>query len=140
MQAIAEAKTQPEDIALGGIQIGATMDRVRSVYGEPDSITQAAKGGPFGRVITWTYGTSFKIEFAGDTYNVVGAKTTANNGIKLPSGIGVGDSINAAKWCYDSMKQSSKNQYRVNCNWYLGFTMETNNKGVIQSINMYLVP
>jgi hypothetical protein len=38
------------------------------------------------------------------------------------------------------MKQSAKNQYRFDCNWYLGVLLKTNNKGVIQSINMYMVP
>ena len=140
VQAVAEAKTQPQDIALGGIQLGATMERVRSIYGEPDHKTQSTNNGPFGRVITWTYGNSFKLKFAGDSHTVIDAETTANNGIKLPSGIGVGDNINAAKWHYDSMKQSAKNQYRFDCNWYLGVLLKTNNKGVIQSINMYMVP
>jgi len=140
VQAVAEAKTQPQDIALGGIQLGATMERVRSIYGEPDHKTQSPNNGPFGRVITWTYGSSFKLEFDGDSHTVIGAETTANNGIKLPSGIGVGDNINAAKWHYDSMKQSAKNQYRFDCNWYLGVLLKTNNNGVIQSINMYMVP
>ena len=140
VQAVAEAKTQPQDIALGGIQLGATMERVRSIYGEPDHKTQSPNNGPFGRVITWTYGSSFKLEFDGDSHTVIGAETTANNGIKLPSGIGVGDNINAAKWHYDSMKQSPKNHYRFDYNWYLGVLLKTNNNGVIQSINMYMVP
>lgn len=82
-------------IALGGIQIGSTKDRVRSIYGNPNSIKEHddrnTRSMYDGYVEEWTYGNSFKIIFVNGKVDSI--SSMAKNGIKTPEGIAVGDDI-----------------------------------------------
>lgn len=80
-------------IALGGIELGATPERIRSIYGNPDGVKKLSKfdlrywGGQSGE--EWSYGNSFGITFIDGHALVIGS--SAQNGIKTPDGISVGD-------------------------------------------------
>ena len=82
-----------ERVAIGDIQPNSTTDYVRSVYGEPDEITNRrgtkfySEGEPDE---VWTYGKTFSISFAnGKVYSVI---SEGNNGLTTPDDIKVGDS------------------------------------------------
>ena len=79
-----------EEIALGGIFVGASPEYVKSVYGEP---TQSESGyDTMGYpTITYTYNDTFKVRFyhGADWWAGV-VETTANNGIGTPAGVRVG--------------------------------------------------
>lgn len=79
-------------IAIGGIQPNATNDYVRSVYGEPDEITNRRgtkfynEGDPDE---VWIYGKTFSISFSnGKVYSVI---SEGDNGLSTPDNIKVGD-------------------------------------------------
>ena len=78
------AEISPSEVALGGIRLGSSPEDVKSVYGEPTSYD---KGN--GDSIIFNYNGTFKIMFSGGKY-MYWLETTANNGIKTPSGIAVG--------------------------------------------------
>ena len=80
-------------IALGGIELGATPERVRSIYGNPDGVKKLVGrdvsfwGGQSGE--SWTYGNSFGITFIDGHALLI--SSSAQNGLKTPDGISVGD-------------------------------------------------
>ena len=82
-------------MALGGIQLGSTKERVRATYGNPNSIKEHddrnTRSMYDGYVEEWTYGNSFKIIFVNGYAEDI--SSTAKNGIKTPDGISVGDDI-----------------------------------------------
>ena len=78
------AEIPPSEVALGGITLGASPEYVKSVYGEPTSYDKG-----YGDSIIYNYNNTFKIMFSGGKY-MYWMETTANNGIKTPSGIAVG--------------------------------------------------
>jgi hypothetical protein len=78
------AEIPSSEVALGGIKLGASPEYVKSIYGEPTSYD---KGN--GDSIIYNYNNTFKIMFSGGKY-MYWMETTANNGIKTPSGIAVG--------------------------------------------------
>ena len=78
------AEIPSSEVALGGIALGSSPEYVKNVYGEPTSYDF----GP-GDSIIYNYNGTFKIMFASGKY-MYWMETTANNGIKTPSGISVG--------------------------------------------------
>ena len=133
------AQAAQADLSLGGVSIGTSMATVRNIYGEPGYKEQLHQGGPFGNYVTWVYGGTFKINFDGDDYKVFKVETTANNGIKLPENIGVGDNIELAQRNYPSLKKVSSNQYRWSKEWiYIMFDVDNDNK--IKKISLYCSP
>ena len=113
-------------LALGGIQIGASPERVFSVYGSPNNVRRLVGrdlrfwGGNSGEV--WSYGNSFEITFIDGTARVITSK--ANNGIKTADRISVGDDAGKLWRTYGQAYSSWKNTY-LYCNSfiYLKFTM-----------------
>lgn len=82
------ADIPPSEVALGGINLGATPEYIKSIYGEPTSYDQEREG-----TIIYNYNGTFKIMFvfAGKSYQYMyWMETTANNGITTPSGVAVG--------------------------------------------------
>lgn len=113
-------------IALGGIQLGASPERVRSIYGSPDKIRHLAGrdlrfwGGNSGEI--WSYGTSFEITFIDGTARVVTSKMV--NGIKTPDGISVGDDAGKLWRTYGRAYSSTQNAYLYrNLSVFMKFTM-----------------
>ena len=94
-----------EEPALGGIRLGANMDFVRSVYGDPGSVEVHKPHHPLmgSQWIRWMYGDSFGILFS-DGY-VKAVFTSANNGIKTAKGIHVGQNISEAKKVYPTLEK-----------------------------------
>ena len=87
------------EVALGGIQLGATTEHVKSVYGEPTRI-RIDKRPVYGdavrtheNVIVWEYGSTLTFKFEPRNEKVYYIETTGNNGIKTPSGFSVGDKL-----------------------------------------------
>lgn len=133
----------PAEVAIGGVQIGSSMDYVRSIYGEPTHVKNKSSVGPFGASVEWTYGDSFKITFGdGQAYDV---ETSANNGIKTPAGFTVGQNIDLVlnyfgKDAADVTKDGSKKQYRFRCASYRGMSFVTDKHGKIQKIYLWEAP
>ncbi len=82
--AICFAEIPKDEVALGGINLGATPEYVKSIYGEPTSYDRG-----YGDSIIYNYNGTFKVMFSGGKY-MYWMETTANNGITTPSGIAVG--------------------------------------------------
>ncbi len=135
-EAFPHARMQVDQVALGGIPLGATMNQVKSVYGEPATREEKA-GGSLGRVITWNYGGTYIIKFSGESHRVISEQTTANNGIKLPSGIGVGDNISRVK-NYNQLTKISAREYRVDVMGEQHIYFKADRNGKICSIEIYL--
>ncbi|MDQ0202858.1 hypothetical protein [Pectinatus haikarae] len=83
VSAICAAQIPQEEVALGGINLGATPEYVKSVYGEPSSYIRSKNG------VIYDYNSTFRIYFASGKY-MYWLETTANNGIATPSGVTIG--------------------------------------------------
>jgi len=89
----AQSKNIPDsEAALGGVHIGASMDYVRSIYGEPSDYSYGYD--TFGNPTTiYRYGNGYYFYVyynkAGESY-INEITTDANNGIATPAGITVG--------------------------------------------------
>lgn len=113
-------------LALGGIQIGASFERVRSIYGSPNNVKRLVGrdlrfwDGNSGEV--WSYGNSFEITFIDGTVRLITSK--ASNGIKTADGISVGDDAGKLWRTYGRAYSSMKNAYLYRNSFiYLKFTM-----------------
>lgn len=113
-------------LALGGIQIGASFERVRSIYGSPNNVKRLVGrdlrfwDGNSGEV--WSYGNSFEITFIDGTVRLITSK--ASNGIKTADGISVGDDAGKLWRTYGRAYKSMKNAYLYRNSFiYLKFTM-----------------
>lgn len=83
-----------EDIAIGGISFGSTMEYVRSIYGEPDEIYRKnGKEYEPQSLIQWVYGDSFSITFDANDNRAYQIKSTGRNGLEIPIGVAVGGNI-----------------------------------------------
>ena len=96
------------EIALGGLQVGATESRVRAIYGEPDDIEydEIFMGGfPLTPVKVFHYGKGFTMTLIGrsNEYTLLSVKINANNGIKTPAGFTVGSNIKDVRKYYESV-------------------------------------
>lgn len=77
-----------DQAALGGIPSGASMDYVRSIYGNPDRAVPESYGGKYTPYLYY-YGTGVMIYDSGvGRANVI--TVTANNGWATPAGVTVG--------------------------------------------------
>jgi len=113
-------------IALGGIQLGASPERVLSIYGSPDKIRHLAGrdfrfwDGSSGEV--WSYGNSFEITFIDGTARLITSKTS--NGIKTADEISVGDDAGKLWRTYGRAYSSTNNAYLYrNLSVFMKFTM-----------------
>lgn len=132
----------PAEVAIGGVQIGSSMDYVRSIYGEPTTVRTYYDRVFYGNCEDWTYGDSFVIRFAqsGTAYSVA---STKDNGIKTPAGFTVGQNINGVIDYFGSDKMtrtydktSGTYIYRVYCNSYIYLVFTTDKKGKISRISL----
>ena len=131
------------DIAIGGIELGASESYVKRIYGEPDDISFQEHGFMGYRTKTYRYGNSFFIMFwqgnkGGTKWRVVDVKTTANNGLKTPRGFTVGMS-RAALLDYYGAGSGDETYSRYHAIWYLNimFRFEA---GKISEIHIYPTP
>ena len=134
------------EIALGGIQLGATEERIRSIYGAPSDIEYSY--GEFGHEKTLKYGTTLK--FVLGEGNVVSITTTGNNGIKTPSGFTVGSRFSDVINYYNrigtpdpysgKIGDVSKNMARYYHEWYINLVFNANSNGKVTSISIVSVP
>lgn len=86
-----------DQLKIGGIGCGSSVDYVKSIYGEPSKVSEKKKNYLYDLLgYTITYGDSFHlyvlVEKDGKE-DVVNIKTTANNGLAMPCGIKVGSSV-----------------------------------------------
>lgn len=87
-----------DELRLGDIGIGDSLDYVKSIYGEPTQIGKKGKNylydGLYGYEIT--YGDSFKLDIIDENDGreiITNVVSTANNGLALPNGIKVGSPV-----------------------------------------------
>lgn len=141
------------EIAIGGIQLGATSERIRSIYGEPSkiySIENVRASRAYGKKIIdviWEYGTTLTFKIFDN--KVIEITTTGNNGIKVPAGFSVGDNlsdvINYYEQKYNPYPQSrgkSRNyantgtRYQSDKSFAINFRFESDGKGKVKSISI----
>ena len=101
-------------ISLGGISIGMSYQSVIAMFGKPNKIydKKSLNGKLWSRYIE--YGDTVQIKFSYDGGVLSGVENvfvTANNGWKLPNGIGVGSNINEIRKLYGSGECHSKGRY-----------------------------
>lgn len=87
-----------EQARIGGIGIGDSIDYVKSIYGEPTSVSKKGKNYLYDGLYSYniTYGDSFTlsvVENSDGTEEVIDIDSTANNGLAMPCGIKVGSQI-----------------------------------------------
>lgn len=84
-------------LKVGGVGIGDSIDYVKSIYGEPSTVGKKVKNYLYeGITYDVTYGDSFilKVLIESDgTENIVNINSTANNGLAMPCGIKVGSPV-----------------------------------------------
>ena len=95
------------EIVLGGIPLGATEDYVKRIYGNPTNVTYAYGDFENAHRKIFDYGGTFKITFSNGS--VLEAETTANNGIKTPSGFSVGSRVSDVVNYYNRVGTPSSN-------------------------------
>ena len=83
---ILSAAISPNQLSLGGIYLGDSIDRVYSIYGKPRTITN---NGP---TTEYYYGNGLLITFWNESQpkDVIEIKVTERNGFATPAGIEVG--------------------------------------------------
>ena len=101
-------------VSLGGVSLGMSYQDVVAMFGTPNkTFDQKSQNGKLlSRYIE--YGDTVQIMFHYNSGNLSGVKNvfvTANNGWKLPNGIGVGSNINEIRRLYGEGECHSKGQY-----------------------------
>lgn len=129
---ICAASAVPDsEISIGGIPYGASVDYVKSVYGEPDRVTSSSGSVIYdGPEQYYIYGNSFKLEIGGN--KVVHMSTTANNGLGTPAGATVGMNRKILDTLYGSPKNIMRDKngyitgyyYRSERDNYIGLRFE----------------
>lgn len=96
------ATLQNDQIALGGITPGSTLERVKSIYGEPTQIGDDE----------FQFGTGFIVEVKERDRNIVEKVVTMNNnGIKTPEGVRVGMNESAIESTYGRPDKIDRDTY-----------------------------
>lgn len=127
------------EIAIGGITLTSTEDYVQSIYGSPDSV-RYENNAVWGYTHIVRYGSSFYITYS-DRGGVISAKTTANNGLKTPSGFTVGQSIDAVTNYFPAAAlRKGSNMYACNGSWRQNMMFKYNHKKKISEISIYWTP
>lgn len=134
-----------KEIALGGITLGATEDYVKKIYGEPTNVNYDY--GAFEHSKTFDYGGTFKVKFGNG--KVTSVETTANNGIKTPSGFSVGSRLSDIINYYNRVGTPSSNgavggrsadMIRYDHKWYMNLVFHTNSNGQVTKIRILSMP
>ncbi len=108
------AEIPSSEVALGGIQLGSSPEYVKSVYGEPTSYDKGNSDS-----IIYNYNGTFKLMFASGKY-MYWMETTANNGIKTPSGIAVGMNVSVLDRYGDVYYEKYENGVHQKAFWAQG--------------------
>ena len=110
---VCSAQIAPERVALGGIQVGATMGYVKSIYGEP-SWSESSFDRMFGQTLTTHhYGETLSIVYT-ENGRVNDIRSTGNNGFATPDGVRVGMNVGALQKVYgqsDDVVNSSNTRF-----------------------------
>ena len=120
-------------LAIGGVQIRASKDFVRSIYGEPikiDDYRQYQKYNPNTPDEVWIYKDNFAVYFFNDI--VCQVNSEGRNGLKTPDKIQVGDSEAKMIAAYGKGKKlGTRYQYKGEQNCYVLIQVV---KGVVETI------
>ena len=114
VSALCSAEIPAEEVALGGIPLGALPEYVKQIYGEPTSYDRGRDG-----IVIYNYNDTFKIMFSGGKF-MYWMETTANNGIKTPSGIGVGNDASVLDKYGDTYYDRTEDGIRKKAYWASG--------------------
>lgn len=76
-----------DELTMGGLPLGCSMDDVQSVYGSPDA-ERSVGDGYTGECVIWKYGETLSIKFRDGALD--GVTTTADNGFATLAGAYVG--------------------------------------------------
>ena len=128
-----------EQAALSGIQVDATMNYVKKVYGEPER-SETSYDSRYGtNTTTWYYGKSVKIHFVEgyDGVNHVDSMTiSANNGFATTDGVTVGMNVDILQQIYGEpwlVRDESVYLYKTNGGAKLIFNTRD---GIIRTISL----
>ena len=122
-------------IAIGGIcPLAVTADYIKSIYGEP---TEIIKAKVHGTNDLWKYNDTLQI-YVGEKNSILLIRSSGNNGLKTPDGIGVGDKIFTVlakygpAWVSPPNKGDGSYWYQGSHNCLLVFNVK---KGIVTSIS-----
>ena len=135
------ASIPPDEVALGGISYGSSVDYVREIYGSPERNIVNEKSPLFtGYLNRYYYGNSFSILFRNGS--ALRLETTAKNGIKTPSGISVGSDESLVIDAYGDCDEKRtaiygkvvSRYYHIDDNKNIGLKFNFDSKGIVTSI------
>lgn len=127
------------EIAIGGVMLTSTEDYVQSIYGTPDNFSYS-NNAVWGNMHTAQYGKSFFVTYDIDG-KVVEVKTTANNGLKTPSGFTVGQDISlVTNYFSPAALRKGDHSYACNGSWEQNMMFKYNRKNKISEISIYWTP
>lgn len=133
------AKISNSRIGIGGITIGSTAEFVTKTYGQPQ-VSKRSFYGPYGEYAYFTkYGDSFSVSYFENDGMVFLMSSTAQNGLKTPDGITVGDKASMLQRIYGTADLIQTDKSGEVHYWYLGdknvkIIFHTKN-GIITSIS-----
>ena len=123
------AQIASERVALGGIQVGATIDYVKSIYGEPSRIESAYVGMLDETITTHHYGETLSIAYD-EQRRVHGIRSTGNNGFATPDGVSVGMDVSVLQKVYgksdDVVPSKTTRYYAMKGVPYIGIRFDFN--------------
>ena len=93
-----------ERVALGGIQFGTTMERVKSIYGEPDKIEHSYNYFYSDNIAIHYYGYTLIVEYNSEN-TVVMIDSYGENDIATPDGVKVGMNKNILSKIYGTPRR-----------------------------------
>ena len=133
----ASASVPDEEVSLGGIPYGASMDYVRGIYGAPSKVSTTSQHPLWrGWVDTYHYGASVDVIFCNAA--MVHADCKGNNGWATPAGITVGMTKETVLRLYGEPDSQGKGSffYQSESNGNLGIKFLFNGAGKITSIHV----
>ena len=129
-----------EEINIGGIGIGTSLDYVKQVYGQPTE--QKNYRNYLGQGIEYNYNNLFIVDAAikqnGDTY--VSYITCKAGNLKTPSGFAVGTPYKNVTDKYSKFSMIEKNGFKIytHFNGALYMEFKVDKQGLIKEITCYL--
>ncbi|WP_296903712.1 hypothetical protein [uncultured Megasphaera sp.] len=127
------------EVAIGGVTLTSTEDYVQSIYGTPDDVSYA-NNAVWGNTHTARYGKSFFITYD-SSGGIIDVKTTANNGLKTPSGFTVGQDISlVTNYFNPAALRKGDHFYACNGSWEQNMMFKYNRKHKISEISIYWTP
>ena len=135
----AAASVPDEEVSLGGVYYGASIDYVRGIYGAPSKVSTTNQHPLWrGWIDTYYYGGTVDITFCNAL--MIHADCKGNNGWATPAGITVGMDRETVLRLYGEPDRKEKGNffYQSESNDHIGIKFVFNGAGKIASIHIGL--